>query len=187
MRLPRAAQIVLDCKESYWVQVKIIKSNLYLSFRQKQRIRSQNNSGGKGPQEVSRPISWLKQGQLWGCSGLYQVRFWKIPGTERVQPPPATHSTAWLSSRGKSFPLHSVWNSPLSAYAHCCSSSRWAPLYRAWLWLLLTSPQALGGAVRSPCTHLFPSLNKPWFLSFAQNKCSSPKHPGEPLLTCPSL
>lgn len=59
---------------------------------------------------------------------------------------------------------------------------------RAWLCLLSNSPQTPGSSVRSSCTHLFPLLNKPWFLSFSsQKKCSSPKCPCDPSLTCPSL
>lgn len=59
---------------------------------------------------------------------------------------------------------------------------------RAWLCLLLSSPQAPGATVTSTCTHLFPRLNKPWFHSFSsQKKCSSPDCPGDPSLSCPSL
>lgn len=97
------------------------------------------NSGGMEPQEVSRPTSCSKHGQLLGQTRLLRalsnwvLKTWKDEDrTNSLGNLP--HCFTVLM--GKKVSLYPIWTSLVSAYACCLSASFHAPLCRAWLHLL---------------------------------------------------
>lgn len=143
---------------------------------------SQNNWGWKGPQEISSPISFSKQSQLWYQTKLLRAfSSWILKtskdGNSMTLLCRLLHCLAVLM--GRNFILCSQicsnFSLPVIAYSprmHHCEEPALSP---ASLFV------GTGASGRCPWSCLFSMLNKSCFSSLRAS-ASPPNHPGGPLL-----